>query len=318
MNSKEWFRQAKFGFMSHFGLYTVLDGDYRGQPCSEWARKTMRIPMGEYHALANAFNPIYFDADEWVRLAKDAGMRYMVVTAKHHEGFAMYHSKVSSFNVVDATPFGRDVIGELSAACRRAGLRFGVYYSQDLDWDDPNGGGFLPSEWEPDCAHNIWDWPREREVDFERYLEEKVKPQVTELLTGYGDLCLIWFDCPWTMTEKQSRDLYDLVKKYQPECLVSTRLGNNIGDYGSGGDNDLEMKNGEWPLNEVPATISGTGYWNFAYYEQNYKSAQTLLAERDALNARGINYLLNIGPDHLGRIPGPALKVLRELAERNG
>lgn len=314
MNNREWFKQAKFGFMSHFGLYSVLDGDYRGEPCTEWVRFKKKIPMEEYHNLAKAFNPIYFNADEWVKVAKDAGMQYMVLTAKHHEGFAMYHSKVSKFNVVDATPFGRDIIGEMAESCYKNGMKFGIYYSQDLDWNEEGGGGLYPTVWEPNGAFNNWDFPADRTPDFNAYLENKVKPQVTELLTQYGDLCLIWFDCPWTITREQSQELYDLVKKIQPECLVSSRLGHGIGDYGSGGDNELNMK-GESSLNEVPVTISGGEFWNFSRFDKAYKPAEQIVRERDTMNERGINYLLNVGPDHLGRLPVEAVRILKQIGE---
>ena len=135
MNNKEWFKkEAKFGLMIHWGLYSLLAGEYRGQRMdmiAEWAQSYFRIPNAEYEQLAKAFNPVYFDAEEWVRLAKDAGMNYMVVTGKHHDGFCMFKSEYDDYNVVDATPFGRDVIGELSAACKKHGLKFGLYYSQD-------------------------------------------------------------------------------------------------------------------------------------------------------------------------------------------
>ena len=150
--------------------------------------------------------------------------------------------------------------------------------------------------------------------DFDAYFENKVKPQVTELLTQYGDLCLIWFDCPWTIRKEQSKELYDLVKHYQPECLVSSRLGNGYGDYESGGDNILDM-NYQFALCEVPVTISGTEFWNFSRFDKEYKSAERIVKERDEQNARGINYLLNIGPDHLGRLPIEAVRVLQKIGE---
>ena len=139
MTNKEWFAGAKFGMMIHWGLYCLPAGEWRGrrmEDIGEWAMQYFRIPLAEYRMLAGAFNPILFDAEEWVRTAKDAGMQYMVFTSKHHEGFAMFHSDVSKYNIVDATPFGRDVTAELAEACYKHGLKFGLYYSQDLDWSD--------------------------------------------------------------------------------------------------------------------------------------------------------------------------------------
>ena len=141
--TKKWFKEAQFGMMAHWGLYTLPGGEWNGKPgrraYAEWLQWGERIPMKEYAALAKAFNPVLFDPKDWMKRARDAGMRYFVFTAKHHDGFAMYRSKVSRFNVVDATPFGRDVVEELADACRDAGLKFGLYYSQDVDWSEPNG-----------------------------------------------------------------------------------------------------------------------------------------------------------------------------------
>ena len=139
MNNKEWFKEAKYGMMIHWGLYALLAGEWKGKRMNgigEWIQQLYRIPIKEYEKLAAAFNPIFFDAEEWVKLAVDSGMKYMVVTAKHHEGFCMYETKVDKWNIMDATPFKRDVIKELSDACRKYGLKFGLYYSQDIDWHE--------------------------------------------------------------------------------------------------------------------------------------------------------------------------------------
>ena len=145
MDSRKWFKEAGFGMMIHWGLYSVLGGEWKGQRMNgigEWIQQFYRIPNAEYEKLAKIFNPIYFDAEEWVTIAKDAGVKYLVVTAKHHEGFCLFHTKVDKWNIVDATPFGRDVIRELADACKKHGLKLGLYYSQDLDWHEPNGGGW--------------------------------------------------------------------------------------------------------------------------------------------------------------------------------
>ncbi len=324
MTGKEWFKQAKFGMMIHWGLYAVLGGEWKGQRMSgigEWIQQYYRIPIAEYEKLAKVFNPIYFDADEWVKLAKDAGMNYMVVTSKHHEGFAMFRTKVDKWNVVDATPFGRDVIGELANACARHGLRFGVYYSQELDWHEPNGGGWTRGKTWAGCSGkagdaywvNNWDFPDDEHKNFTQCFEEKIKPQVTELLTNYGDLCLIWFDTPHTIKPEQSQELYDLVKRYQPECLINSRIGNGRGDYRSWGDNQIPdeyMKDG---LFESPATLNDT--WGYKSFDNNWKSAERVLELKQHLNERGINYLLNVGPDALGRIPAPAIDILRRVGQ---
>ena len=242
MDNRKWFKEAQYGMMAHWGLYSLLGGEYRGRRVknyAEWIQSYMAIPNAEYSALAKAFNPLYFDADEWIRLAKEAGMQYFVFTAKHHDGFAMFRSRANAFNVVDATPFKRDVVEELANACAKHGLKFGLYYSQELDWAHPHGGGYTQTE---PCAgtswDNSWDFPDRSKKNFDICFEEKIKPQVAEILTNYGDLCLIWFDVPHTITPEQSLELYDMVKKHQPECLINSRLGNGVYDYVSLGDNE--------------------------------------------------------------------------------
>jgi alpha-L-fucosidase len=185
----KWFREAKFGLFIHWGLYAVPAGTWKGQQIpgiGEWIMNRAKIPVKEYEQLAKQFNPVKFNAEEWVQMAEDAGMKYIVITSKHHDGFAMYGSKVTKYNIVDATPFHRDPLKELAAACARHNIRFGFYYSQSQDWHEPGGAG------------NTWDFPSDAEKDrsgaYDQYLREKAEPQVKELLTNYGPVCLIWFD----------------------------------------------------------------------------------------------------------------------------
>lgn len=323
MANKQWFREAGFGMMVHWGLYSLLAGEYRGQRMGnfigEWAQSYFQIPKAEYARLAEAFNPIYFDAEEWVKIAIDAGMQYMVVTSKHHDGFALFHSRVDSFNVVDATPFGRDVIGELAEACAKHKFKLGLYYSQALDWREENGGGYdidrsnLGLSW---C--NNWDFPDNSSKNYTEVFERKIKPQVAEILTQYGDLALIWFDTPISISESQSVELYNMVKKYQPDCLVNSRIGNFPGikyDYHSWGDNEIPREEQDrGMLFETPATLNDT--WGYKAYDQNWKSADQVIALKKHLNERGVNYLLNVGPDGLGRIPGPSVDILREVGRK--
>ncbi len=335
MDTKTWFREAGYGMMAHWGLYSLLGGEYRGRRVrdyAEWIQSFMAIPNAEYGQLAKAFNPVYFDADEWIRLARDAGMEYFVFTAKHHDGFAMFRSKADPFNVVDATPFHRDVVEELANACARHGLKFGLYYSQELDWAHPHGGGYTNrtpcsgTSWD-----NNWDFPDREKKDFSICFEEKIKPQVSELLTNYGDLCLLWFDVPHTITPEQSLALNDLVKRCQPECLINSRIGNGAYDYVSLGDNEYPeqppadvaesdpnsihgYKFSPYGLYETAGTMNSS--WGYKYYDQNWISAETIAARRWKLNAMGINYLLNVGPDGLGRIPSFSREALLAAAKR--
>jgi len=318
MDNKAWFRQAQYGLMIHWGLYSLPAGEWKGRRMpyiGEWAQSYFEIPNAEYAKLAGIFNPILFDAEEWVKLAKASGMRYMVVTAKHHDGFALFKSDVDKFNIVDATPFGRDVIAELAEACRKHGLKLGLYYSQDLDWHEPNGGGYLSGHTNVGAMSwtNDWEYPDNSRKEYAQCFEDKIKPQVREILTKYGDICLIWFDTPRTINAAQSQELFDLVKRLQPECLVNSRIGNGLGDYRSWGDNEIPDAHMTDELYESPATLNDT--WGYKSFDQNWKSAERVREIRNHLKERGINYLLNVGPDYLGRIPAPAAEILLAAAE---
>ena len=297
----KWFREARFGLFIHWGLYAVPAGEWKGKlvpGIGEWIMNRAQIPVAEYEELTKQFNPVEFDADAWVRLARDAGMKYLVITSKHHDGFAMYHSKVSKFNIVDATPFRRDPLKELSEACRKYGVRLGFYYSQTQDWH------------ERDAVGNDWDWPADRKRDFQRYLDEKVKPQVSELLTNYGPVGLIWIDTPRDITREQSKELVDLVHKLQPDCLVSGRVGHGLGDYDSAGDNQISVGEvrRDW---ETPVTMNDT--WGFKRDDQNWKPVGILIRQLVQVSSRNGNYLLNVGPTAEGRIPAPSVERLTQV-----
>jgi alpha-L-fucosidase len=296
---QKWWQEAKYGLFIHWGLYAGLAGEWQGvrtESIGEWIMKRLNIPVADYEKLAADFNPVDFDAEAWVSLAREAGMKYIVITAKHHDGFAMYHSQCSPYNIVDATPFRRDPMKELADACRKAGIRLCFYYSQAQDWHDPDGYGYGPV---PD-----------EEKNFTRYLEEKCIPQVRELLTQYGDIGLIWFDTPMIMSEEDSRRVAQVVKEIQPDCLVSGRIGNQFGDYMSTGDNKIPALpyDGDW---EVPATLNDT--WGYKYFDENWKTPEQLIRLLVKINSRGGNYLLNVGPDARGVIPGPSVEILRAV-----
>jgi alpha-L-fucosidase len=315
MDNKQWFKSAKFGMMIHWGLYSLIAGEWKGKrtpQLGEWAQFYFKIPKNEYQELASVFNPIYFDAESWVKLAVDAGMKYIVITSKHHDGFAMYHSKVDKYNIYDSTPFKRDVIKELAEACRKYGIKLGLYYSQDLDWHEPDGGGYL----NPGKHYNTnsWDFPERGKKDYQKCFENKIKPQVKEILQNYGDLCLVWFDTPMTISKEQSTELFQLVKDLQPSCLVNTRIGNGLGDYRSMGDNQIPDEFMENELAETPATLNDT--WGYKSFDNNWKPVEEVLRLKKHLNERGINYLLNVGPDYLGRIPAPSVDILHEAGKQ--
>ena len=336
MEDIKWFKDAKYGLMLHFGLYSMLGGVYKGQRSdyySEWIQSYCAIPNSEMEKLAKAFNPIYFDAEEWARFAYDCGMKYVVITTKHHDGFALFKSEADSYNCHDFSPFGRDIIKELSDACRKYGLKFGIYYSQDLDWHEKNGGGYLT---EPvGCAgvswDNSWDFPNKDEKNFEITFRNKILPQIEEIMTKYGEISLAWFDMPLTLTSEQSEEIYNLVKKHQPSCLVNSRLGNGKYDYVSLGDNEIPSEFSEandveidynsiegfkpspYGFYESACTLNDS--WGYSSWNHNWKSAETIYENKKRLNALGINYLINIGPDHLGRFPLEAQEILRGARE---
>ena len=320
--TKKWFKEAQFGMMAHWGLYTLLGGEWNGKPgkhaYGEWIMHGNRIPLKDYSALAKAFNPILFDPMDWMKRARDAGMKYFVITSKHHDGFALFRSKASKYNVVDATPFKRDVIGEIAEACRATGIKLGLYYSQDLDWSDRNGGGekneLGKKNWGTDCWRNCWDWPSLDGYDYAKYFENKCKPQVKEILTQYGDLCLIWFDVPCTISKEQCLELKAMVRKYQPGCLINGRLGYDLGDYTTPGDNMIAEKTDSNALYETVGTMNDS--WGYRPTDTHYKSVKEIADIKAKCKAIGSNYMLNVGPDALGRFPVAAIDILNGLSKQ--
>jgi alpha-L-fucosidase len=295
-----WFREAKFGMFIHWGLYAQAAGVWEGRKyfgIGEWLMHRAEIPTGEYEKLAAAFNPVRFDAEQWVALAQAAGMKYLVITAKHHDGFAMFGSEASSFNIVDATAFGRDPLRELAEACQAAGVKLCFYYSQWQDWHEPGGAG------------NHWEFPHSA-ARFGEYFETKCKPQIRELLSNYGPVGLIWFDTPGGMTTEQSAELVELVHTLQPECLVSSRVGNDVGDFLDLGDHELpsEAIAGPWE-----SLFTHNDSWGFVQFDRNWRSTRELVRMLLRINARGGNLLLNVGPQSDGLIPAASVAVLQRV-----
>lgn len=303
-----WFRDARFGMFIHWGLYAIPAGVWDGREIpgiGEWIMKFATVPVAEYEQLATRFNPVRFDAAEWVSLARRAGQKYLVITAKHHDGFCMFKTAETTYNIVDGTPFGRDPLKELAAECERQGVKLGFYYSQTQDWHHPGGDG------------NDWDYDQST-VDFDGYIENYVGPQVRELLTNYGPICLIWFDTPKRITEEQSRRLVDLVHEVQPDCLVNGRIGNGLGDYAEAGDNRIPEAADADDF-ETPATLNDT--WGFKTGDGNWKSPEDLVHKLVDIASKGGNYLLNVGPTAAGVIPQPSVDRLLAVGswlERHG
>lgn len=303
----QWFQHDKFGMFIHWGPYSYLAGEWKGQQIpvgteAEWIMQRFNIPVAEYRAMAHNMNPTQFDAKAWVALAKATGMKYLVITAKHHDGFAMYASKVSKYNIVDWTPFKRDPVKELSEECHKAGIRFCVYYSHREDWDDPNGYG------------NNWDYPRAQK-HFDRYLEEKSKPQLRELLSNYGPLGLVWFDRGMD-TPEHTRQFVDLVHQLQPACLINGRVGSYgadlMGDYQNMNDNGMPT-GGLQEYWETPQTLNST--WGYSKFDQQWKTPDDVIHRMVEIVSKGGNYLLNIGPMGDGTIPAASLASLQGVGE---
>ncbi len=299
----KWWREVRFGMFIHWGLYAQAAGSWNGQkvdthPLGEWIQFAAKIPAVEYARLAEKFNPVKFDAEAIVKMAKNAGMKYIVITSKHHDGFAMYPSKASPFNIHDATPFRRDPLKELAAACKKHGLRLGFYYSQAFDWHEPNGVG------------NNWDFGPDEQKDIDLYLKTKCVPQVKEILSNYGKISILWFDVPVQMT-KERAELFLPLLKLQPGIIINNRLGGGIR-----GDSETPeqfvpatgFKNRDW---ETCMTINDT--WGYKSYDQNWKSSETLVRNLIDIASKGGNFLLNIGPDALGQVPEDITDRLQDV-----
>ncbi len=296
------FRDGNYGMFIHFGLYSHLGGRWQGRTfygIGEWILRQMKIPLADYMAVAKEFNPSEFDARAVALLARQAGMKWIIITSKHHEGFAMFRS-AHPFNIVDATPFGRDPMKELAEACREAGLGFGFYYSHNQDWTAP-GGTNGPTQ-NPDGSP----------AAFSRYFREKCFPQVREICTQYGPLQFIWFDTPGSMPREQVIELEQLVRGTQPGALLCSRIGHGLGDYVSQGDMEVPPRNREG-LWETCDTTNDS--WAFAWYDQNWKDSREILLRLVRTVGRGGTYLLNVGPDGKGRIPPPAARYLRQAGD---
>ncbi len=310
----EWFRDAKFGMFIHWGLYSILEGTYDGHTMpdttfaqgnswyAEWIKTRLEVPDEYYNGLVKEFNPVKYDPDSWVREACNAGMKYLVITAKHHDGFALWDSEVSDFDIA-ATPYGKDLLAPLVAACKKYGLKYGFYYSHWQDWEDPDGAVPYWCPWRPD-------------EDFERYWQRKSLPQVKELIVKY-DPDLLWFDTwGWDnhITPARRDELIRLVRTYSDKCLINGRIcfadpGENI-DFLEMHDNTYskEMLDKPW---QTPATMQNS--WAYHSKDFNWKPASRMLRYLVNNTSMGGNYLLNVGPKADGTLPAPAVRRLREM-----
>jgi alpha-L-fucosidase len=323
----KWWREARFGMFIHWGVYAVPAGTHNGQKIDrigEWIMNRGKIPVADYKPYAKKFNPVKYDADAWVRMAKDAGMKYIVITAKHHDGFALFGSKASDWNIVDATPYGKDLIKPLAEACRKHGLKLGLYYSHAQDWVNPGGAAarrVTKEGWaNPDSARidaytkansGHWD-PAQTTKTMAEYIDQVAVPQVKEILTNYGDIAVLWWDTPTGMTDEFAEKFKALLP-LQPNIITNDRLKrpNYAGDYKTPEQripklDELDGK--DW---ETCMTMNGT--WGYKSYDNNWKSTETLVRNLIDIASKGGNYLLNVGPTAEGEFPEPSIQRLKEV-----
>ncbi len=301
-----WWREARFGMFIHWGLYAQPAGEWNGERIpgiSEWIMARAEIPVSEYEKLAETFNPVKYNADEWVKLAKFAGMKYIVITSKHHDGFAMFDSDASDYNIFDATPFDRDPLKELAEACNKYGIRLGFYYSQAQDWHEPGG-----TYWNIEEGQPHWDPDMKREP-LMNYINGKAVPQVKEILKNYGDLDILWWDTPRGMTEEAAQALQDVTDDY-PDLITNNRLYRPWpGDFST-------------PEQHIPPT--GLDYdwevcmtmntsWGYKWYDENWKSSEELIKMLVDIASKGGNFLLNVGPTAEGEFPEASVERLKEI-----
>jgi alpha-L-fucosidase len=300
-----WWRAARFGMFIHWGVYSVPAGRRDGKEVpglGEWIMNKGEIPVADYAQYPAQFDPVDFNADQWVSIAKNAGMKYIVITAKHHDGFAMFKSSVDGYNIVDATPFHRDPLKELAAACKKQGIKLGFYYSQDQDWHHP-GAAAIGGHWDPAA----------QDGDFANYVRTIAEPQVKELLTNYGTVSVLWWDTPTKeMTPELAGELHDLLK-LQPNIISNNRLGG-----GFKGDTETPEQRipptgfagRDW---ETCMTINNT--WGYRVDDTEFKSPELLLRNLIDIASKGGNYLLNVGPTSLGVIPRPEVERLATMGD---
>ncbi len=319
-----WWRDAKFGMFIHWGAYSIIGGE-RGTNIAgggaEWAMDKLDYTVEEYEKFPRMFNPELFDADAWVTMAKNAGMKYIVITSKHHDGFGLWDSKVSNYDIMDTAPFKRDILKELSEACKKQGIIFCFYYSI-VDWHHPQAQGNLY----PNYNIAQHDDPSVVNPKFPEYYKNYLKPQVKELLTNYGDIGVVWFDGDWISdyTTEMGKDLYKFIREIQPNTIVNNRVDKGRkGMEGMDAEGDFAGDFGT-PEQEIPDTgidsdweacMTMNGSWGYKPSDNKWKSSEDLIQKLVDIVSKGGNFLLNIGPDGFGRFPSESIRRLQAMGE---
>ncbi len=322
-----WWHDARFGMFIHWGVYSLWAGQYHGykqtRGGAEWIMNRCKIPVAEYRERAGEFNPVKYDPEVWVKMAKDAGMKYIVITSKHHDGFALFDSKASDWDVVDATPYGKDLLKPLAEACKKHGIKLGFYYSQAQDWVNPGGAvarKLMKEGWpNPDSTRidrytaehgGHWD-PVQETASFDEYIDRVAVPQVREILSNYGEVAVLWWDTPTNMTDGAALKLQEQLT-LQPKIITNDRLKrpNFPGDIKTPeqripGQGELAGQN--W---ETCMTMNGS----WGYRDDNkWKSTETLIRNLMDIASKGGNFLLNVGPKQDGTFPEKSVQRLKEI-----
>lgn len=318
----EWWRDASFGMFIHWGLYAIPAGIYNGDTVrgnAEWIMDKLDIPIEEYEKFAGQFNPVKFDADQWVSIAKNAGMKYIVITSKHHDGFCLWDSKVTDYDIMEASPFKRDILKELKEACEKEDIKLCFYHSI-TDWHHPDAQAPLYPNYNAGQRDQSISNPQ-----FPRYFETYLKPQVEELLSSYGDIGVMWFDGEWIAdyTTEMGKEMYQFIRDIQPNIIINNRVdkgrngmegmnveGNFAGDFGTPEKEipDTGLKGADW---ESCLTMNNT--WGFKSVDHNWKSDEILIHSLVEIVSKGGNLLLNVGPTAEGLIPGPSVERLEAM-----
>ncbi|WP_342990191.1 MULTISPECIES: alpha-L-fucosidase [Bacteroides] len=328
----KWWREARFGMFIHWGPYSILGGVYNDYlqrvGGTEWIMNRCKIPVKEYRDITRTFNPVKYNAEAWVKMAKDAGMKYIVITAKHHDGFAMFKSEASNYNIVDFTPYKKDVLDALAKACRKHGMKLGFYYSQIQDWNNPGGttgrrpmsqGWPNPKAEEIDAytlAHRgSWD-PLQQTATREEYFERVAIPQIKELLTNYGDIAVFFWDTPSEMTEEYAEKISALFKDY-PHIITNDRLIRDsekyTGDYKTPEQTIPTVKQLDGTDWETCMTLNDS--WGYKKRGNVWKTSRTLILSLIDIASKGGNFLLNIAPDGEGAIPEINYRRLKDVGD---
>ncbi|MEN9360911.1 MAG: hypothetical protein RL095_2446 [Verrucomicrobiota bacterium] len=304
----KWWREAKFGMFVHWGVYAVPAGSHQGKATpgtSEWLMHYAKIPMADYQAYARQFNPVKFNAAEFVGIAKDAGMKYIVITVKHHDGFAMFDTQANAWSIVRASPYGKDPIKALAEECRKQGIRLGFYYSQGQDWN--NRGSAYKGKW--DAA---------QEGAMSDYVDKTVVPQIRELLSHYGDdtPALLWWDSPEGIDKAMATRINDAVQSLRPGIIMNNRLANRYAVPGFAGDTETPEQHipaRGYPGRDWESCMTIGRSWGYKSGDHDWKPAELLIRNLCDIASKGGNYLLNVGPDALGEIPEGSRERLAAL-----